>query len=57
MLNDNTLILCHIEALSAWDKVEESGKRVKSFTRIVQSLKETFTDFAQDNISYKQNGI
>ena len=35
MLGDNTLILYHIEALNASDRLEELGKRTESFTKII----------------------
>ena len=38
MLGDNTLILYHIEALNASDRVEELGKRTESFSKIIYVL-------------------
>ena len=40
--DDHTLALCHLAALNARDKVEESGKRSESLTKIIQSPKEAF---------------
>ena len=40
-----TLALCHLVALNAWNKVEESGERSESFTKIIQSPNEAFNDF------------
>ena len=40
-----TLALCHLAALNAWNKVEESGKRSESFSKITQGPKEVFTGF------------
>lgn len=40
-----TLALGCTEALNAWDRVEELGKRIEAFTKITQGLKEAFTDF------------
>lgn len=45
MLDNNTLILCCIAALNAWNKVEELGKRIESFTKSIQDQKEVFADF------------
>lgn len=35
--DDDTLVLHHIAAFNAWDSVKESGKRTKSFTKIIQA--------------------
>ena len=43
--DEETLILCQLSALKAWDKVKESGKRLDSFTQVMQGPKETFPDF------------
>ena len=43
--DDYTLVLCHVASLSAWDRVEESGERTESFTKIIQSLKQVHTNF------------
>lgn len=40
--DDHTLALRHLAALNARDKVEESGKRSESLTKIIQSPKEAF---------------
>lgn len=40
-----TLALCHLVALNAWNKVEESGERSESFTKIIQGPNEAFNDF------------
>ena len=45
LFDDHNLVLCHVAALNAWDRVEESGKRAESFTNIVHGLKEVFNDF------------
>ena len=48
LYNDgHTLVLCHTEALNAWDGTEEVGKKIESFTKVIQHLKEKFTDFLQ----------
>ena len=41
--DDHTLVLCHLATLNAWDKVEESGKKSESFTKIIQGPKEAYT--------------
>ena len=43
--DEETLALCVLSALKAWDKVKESGKRLDSFTQVMQGPKETFPDF------------
>lgn len=43
--DDSIIIQCTLVALTAWDKVEEEGKRSMSFTKTMQSPRETFTDF------------
>lgn len=40
-------MLCHLATLNAWDKVEESGKKSESFTKIIQGPKEAYTDILQ----------
>lgn len=45
--DDHTLALHHLAALNARDKVEESGKRFESFTKIIQGPKEAFNYFLQ----------
>ena len=43
--DDTAIEQCHLVALRAWDKVEESENRSTSFTKIVQGSGEAFTDF------------
>ena len=45
LYNECTLDLCRMAALNAWDWIEETGKKAESFTKVIQSPKETFTDF------------
>ena len=45
LIEFNTLVLCHLSALNTCDKFEESGKRFESLAKIIQGLKEDFTDF------------
>ena len=35
------------EALNAWDRIGKVGKKIKSFTNIIQIPEETFTGFLQ----------
>lgn len=42
-----TFVQCCMAALSAWDKVEDTGKGCELFSRIMQAPKETYTDFLQ----------
>jgi hypothetical protein len=51
------LALCHIPALNAWDKVEETGKRLKPFIQVIPVPKEIFTDFFQRLTSAKDRKI
>jgi hypothetical protein len=39
--DEETLILCQLSALKAWDKVTESGKRLESFTQVIQGPEKT----------------
>jgi hypothetical protein len=45
--DDNTLELCHLATLNAWDKTEESGKRFELFTKIIQDQKKPILIFFQ----------
>ena len=35
--DDHTLDLCHAAALNAWDKIGEIGKKIESFTKVIQA--------------------
>ena len=43
--DEETLALCQLSALKAWDKVAESGKRLEPFTQVIQGPQESFPDF------------
>jgi hypothetical protein len=45
--DEETLTLCCLADLNAWDKVEETGKGLKPFSQVMQGLKKTFTDILQ----------
>ena len=47
LYNDHILALSHTAALNGWDRIEEVGKMVESFTKNLQGQKETFSDFLQ----------
>ena len=34
-------------ALNAWDKIEEVGRKIESFTKVMQGPKKAFMDFLQ----------
>lgn len=53
--DDHILVLCHRAALNAWSRVEESGKRTKSFTEITKRSLLWF--FRKIDFSYKDNDI
>ena len=36
-----------IAALKVWDRIGEVGKKIGSFTKVIQGPKETFMDFLQ----------
>ena len=38
-LYDHTLDLCHAAALNAWDRIGEIGKKIESFTKVIQGPK------------------
>ena len=55
--NDHTLVLSCLAALNAWDKVEESGKRFRSFIKIIQGLKRSLHwPFAKIDLSCQSEG-
>ena len=45
--DEETLALCQLSVLKAWDKVAESGKRLEPFTQVMQGPQETFHEFSQ----------
>ncbi|KAL6040241.1 hypothetical protein STEG23_020317 [Scotinomys teguina] len=45
--DDQAIILCRMAALNAWDRIEEAGKKIESFTKVKQGPKESFMDFLQ----------
>ena len=45
--DEETLALCRLSALKAWDKVAESGKRHEPFTQVIQGPQESFPEFLQ----------
>ena len=46
LYDGHTLALCHAAALNTWDRNEEVGKKIESFTKVIQGSKET-THFLQ----------
>ena len=42
LYNGHTLSLCHTAALNAWDRIEEVGKKIESFTKVIQGPKGTY---------------
>ena len=55
--DEETLALCRLSALKAWDKVAESGKRLEPFTQVIQGPQETFPDFSQRLTSAVERSI
>lgn len=45
LYDDHILSLCHTAALKAWDRIQESGKRMEPYTRVKQGQREPFSDF------------
>lgn len=45
--DEETVTLCCLADLNAWEKVEETGKRLKPFSQVMQGPKETVTDVLQ----------
>lgn len=41
----HSLALCHAAALSAWIRIQKVGKKIESFTKVIQGQNEPFTDF------------
>ncbi|MGE9716614.1 hypothetical protein ACQP3F_33985, partial [Escherichia coli] len=35
----------HAATLNAWDRIGEVGRRIESFTKVIQGSKEAFRDF------------
>lgn len=48
--DDHILALHHLTALNVRDKVEQSGKRSESFTKIIQGPKEVFIIVADSEV-------
>ena len=46
-----------LTVLNAWDKIEESGKRSESLTKIIQGLKEAFNNFFLQRMTSAINRI
>ena len=47
LYNEHNLSLCHTEALNAWDKIQELGRRTESYIKVKQNLREPSSDFLQ----------
>ena len=45
--NEHSLSICCIATLTACDKIQELGKRIESYTKFIQSLREPFSAFLQ----------
>ena len=45
--NEHILFLCHTVALNSWNKIQKPGKRIESYTKVMQGPRETFSDFLQ----------
>lgn len=45
--DEETLTLCHLAAIKSWDKIVETGKRLESFSQVIQGPKETFLAFCK----------
>ena len=45
--NGHSLDLFCTAALNAWDRIGEMGKKIESFTKVMQGPKEAFVDFLQ----------
>jgi hypothetical protein len=39
--DEETLTLCQLTTIKAWDNIAESGKRLELFLPVIQYLKET----------------
>ena len=47
LYDDHALAFCSGEVLNAWDRIGEVGKKIESFTKVIQGPKEAFMDFLQ----------
>ena len=45
LYHEHTFQLCRTAALNVWHRIEEVGKILESFTRVIQSPRETFMEF------------
>jgi hypothetical protein len=55
--DEETLVLCHLSAFKAWNKVAESGERLEPFIQVIQGPQETFPDFLQRLTSAVERSI
>ena len=53
---DNYIQLTHL-VLNAWDVIHEPGKIIESYTKVIQSPKEPFSDFLHRLTKAVQIGI
>ena len=45
IFNEHTLSLCHTTALTTWDKIQELGNIIESYTKVILGPRRTFSDF------------
>ena len=55
--DEKTLVLCHLSAFKAWNKVAESGERLEPFIQVIQGPQETFPDFLERLTSAVERSI
>ena len=57
LYDENILSICAIETLRAWNRVQDTGKRIESYIRVKQGQREHFSDFLQRITKAVQIGI
>lgn len=57
VFKEETLALCQLSVLKAWDKFAQSGKRLESFTQVIQGPQETIPEFLQRLTSAVERSI
>ena len=55
LYDEHILSLCHKAALNAWNRIQELGKRIESYTRVKKAKENPLMTFYKDYLRlYKQ---
>ena len=56
LYNGHTMTLCYVASLTAWNRIEEVGKKIESFTKVINAPPKSLNGFLTNfDISIKQN--